>query len=177
MKSRNIRGATFPSERPWTSREVAELRRLASLGVATAAELLGRSASSVRAQAHRLGLSMRRPGESRGLVIGQPRAVSFVDTARAARRAVRLRAYREDVLAGRVDPHRVVRRLRSIDGPLARCPACGVRPQEVPSSGFCEDCHLRALAQAHSLETGRAEAEDALDRERQRKHRRKEGQK
>lgn len=183
----NIRG------RPWTTRELLELRRLAPLGAQAVAELLGRSVWSVVCAAHRHRISLRREGERAGRMLGEPRppAAREVEEVAAAlrdlledlmagrvgrrrdltRQAAALRQLREDALAGRVDLGRVARRARAIGRGDPLCPACARRPQEVRSTGLCEDCHLRALAEAHRLESERAEAVRELDRERQRKHR------
>lgn len=165
--SRNITPETFQA-RPWTSKELGELRRLAPLGAETAAAVLERSMRSVKMQAHRLRISLRTEGERRGTLLGQPRGVSVLADARRARQ---LKQLREDVLAGRVDVARAERRGRAILLGRTDCPSCSLRPIEVVSTGFCEDCHLEALALGHALEADRAEAQRNVDRERQRKHR------
>ncbi len=169
--SRQQPPGNIPS-RPWTSKELGELRRLAPLGAETIAELLERSVWSVRKQAQRIRISLRPEGERRGTVLGQPRGVSMLADARRTRQ---LRQLREDVLAGRVDVARAERRGRAIALGRTDCPSCSVRPIEVESTGFCEDCHLEALALGHALEADRAEAQRGVDRERQRKHRSKGG--
>lgn len=158
--------------RPWTMREIAELRRLAPMGAATIAEILGRSTKSVQKQAHTQRISLRRAGETRGLILGQPAGISFTRGAFGTRALLQLR---EDVLAGRVDVERIERRARLLTRGGQLCPSCSKRPVEVSMTGLCEDCHVRELADNHALEADRLEAERLLDRERQRKHRRKAG--
>jgi hypothetical protein len=152
----------------WTTSELAELRRLAPLGAEAIAAELGRSVASVKMQAHRLRISLRRDGETRGPVLGQPRGSSL---ASSARRVAFLRQLKDDVLAGRVDVARMERRVRLIARGADRCPWCSVRPIEVERTGLCEDCHLDRLAWAHALEADRAEKDRLLLRERQRKSR------
>lgn len=155
-----------PTDATWTSADLAQLRRVASLGLDGASAVLGRSPTAVRAQAFRQRISLRRPGEHRGRSLG--------DLGRKLQEAQKVRALRqlrEDVLAGRVDIVRIERRLRLISKGADLCPACGMRPIEIPRTGMCEDCHLRGLAAGHRAELTRSSAERELDRERQRKHR------
>lgn len=168
--SREKRRVTNREQRYWSSTELAELRKLAPLGEVVVAELLGRSITSVRGQAYRQRISMRRDGERRGLLLGQPRGVSLVA---AAARYPDLAQIRENVFEQRADIERIDRRVRLLARGAPLCPACGRRPQEVERTGLCEDCHTRELAHAHAMEADRAEADRHLDRERQRKHRRR----
>jgi hypothetical protein len=162
--SRDKSGVTKP-QAPWTSIDVAELRRLAPLGVREVALILARSEGSVRQQAARLRISLRRQGERRGLVLGQPRGVAFDDPA--------MKALREQVLAGQADVERIVRRALAWARGADLCPSCAINPIEVESTGFCTACHKRELARAHAREDDELQAQRELDRERQRKHRRK----
>lgn len=145
---------------PWTSQEVASLRDLAHLGAATAAEVLGRSIGSVKQAAHRHRISLRRPGCRRGLVLGQPRSVSWASARSAGRLISAFRRVREEVLAGQLDmaelENEVTRAAKIARGdPL--CPGCSRNPQEIPHTGLCRDCHYRRLAEAHrGLRTIRA---------------------
>lgn len=159
-----------PETKPWTSRELAELRRLAPLGAATVAALLERSIASVKMAAHRHRISLRPEGERRGLVLGQPRSGSLVSS---VRRIAFLRQLREDVLAGKADVVRMERRIRAITHGASLCPRCSVRPVEIERTGLCEDCHVEELAWAHALEADRTKADRLLLRERQRKSRAK----
>jgi hypothetical protein len=154
--------------RPWTTSEVATLRKMAPLGAQAIASMLERSTKAVRRQAERLRISLRTPGEVRGRILGQPRGVSF-----ARDRGV-LGTLREDVLAGRVDPALIERRAQLLAAGAPLCPSCAVRPVEVESTGWCTPCHLRDLAEAHAMEADRITEQRHLDAERQRKHRRKE---
>lgn len=149
------------TDRPWTSTEVQEMRRMAPLGAEAVAEVLERSVRSVRQQAHRLRISLRRTGERRGMILGQPRGRTLDP------------ALREAVIAGVADPARA--ESLGIAKVLGRsdCPACGTRPAEVASSGFCQRCHLEALALGHAMEADTAAAQRKVDRERQRKSRSK----
>ncbi|HXF73984.1 MAG TPA: hypothetical protein VNO79_15415 [Actinomycetota bacterium] len=149
-------------QRPWTLRELEELRRLAHLGAVGAAAVLRRSVPAVRAAAWRHRISLRRPGERRGLVLGQPRGV---------RTEGELRRLREQVLSGELDPAEVEARGAAVLLGADLCPACASRPPEVASTGLCRPCHLRALA--HGVAHVRAEvsARRVWDAERQRKHR------
>lgn len=157
-------------ERPWTSKDVDLLRKSAHLGAEAVAELLERSIGAVRQQAWRMRISLRRLGERRGLILGQPRGVSLRSETATA---LNLGQLREDVLVRAVDPGRIERRVRDEVLGTELCPGCARRPQEVKSMGLCENCHLRLLAEAHRLEPDRIEAQRELDRERQRKSRRR----
>ena len=59
--------------RPWTSKEIARLRRDCELGAAELARLLGRSSRSVKMAAYRHRITLRRPGERGGHLLGQAR--------------------------------------------------------------------------------------------------------
>jgi hypothetical protein len=162
------RGKKGRFQTSWTTSEVADLRRLAPLGAEAIAEELSRSVWSVKKQAQRLRISLRRDGETRGPVLGQPRGDRL---APAVHRIRFLRQLRADVLAGRVDVERMERRVRLIARGAALCPECAKRPVEIERTGLCEDCHLDRLAWAHALEADRAEKDRQLLRERQRKSR------
>ena len=166
-----IRGSKTPvlKSRPWTTAEIAELRRVATLGAETAAELLGRSVASVKGAARRHRISLRPAGERRGLALGQPKGTK----AYPIQRLRFLRQLRADVLAGRVDVARMERRVRAITRGEPLCPECARRPVEVEQTGLCEDCHLDRLAWAHAMEADRVEKDRQLLRERQRKSRAK----
>ena len=64
-KSRRLRESV-----PWTTLQLQTLRENASLGAAGLAAILGRSPSSVRAQAARFRISLRTPKCRRGLILG-----------------------------------------------------------------------------------------------------------
>ncbi len=151
----------------WTTTEIARLRRLAPLGARSAAEILERSVWSVRKAAQRHRISLRPEGERGGVVLGQPRGMSFV-------KHPALRRVREEALSRTVSVEELERRTAA-----DLCPRCGRRPIHVDAkglprnaSGFCRSCHLRHLAAGHVEEAAAAEeARRELDRERQRKHR------
>lgn len=139
------------NERPWTTAEVAELRRGAHLGARAAAAILGRTVWSVRRKAHAERISLRPRGERRGKVIGEPREGSWA-TGPAAR-------LRSDALTNKVDVGAL-----EVDGRLAKplCPSCGRRAMET-RSGQCRACHLEVVLGAYE-EGGQARhAARALD--------------
>lgn len=150
--------------RPWSTQEVAQLREFASLGAESVAELLDRSVWSVRMQAARLRISLRRTGSRAGRVLGQAAGERTVDD-------VMLAQWRDDVLAGRIDVRRAERRMKAIGRGAPRCPSCGIRPQEVLRTGFCLDCHRELRADMRALEEAANEGRRNVDRQRQRKHR------
>ena len=102
-------------KRAWTTTELKRLRENRELGAVAIAELLGRSVWSVKGAAYRQGISLRRPGDVRGHVLGQPRAMSLAGDAHQAMAAA------PDLYAERL---RVLR-----DASL--CPECARRPIQV----------------------------------------------
>ena len=158
------------NNRPWTTEELRLLREHAHQGVHVVAIVLGRSVKSVEWAASVRRISLRRTGERRGIVLGQRGRWGEqpgMDPSRAA-------AIRVDILAGNVDMGELERRARDMAHGTRRpmCPSCGQREQERPSTGLCEVCHNRALAQAHRDEVERRESRRELWQERQRKSRR-----
>lgn len=164
--------------RPWNSKEVQYLRRNASLGAGALAAHLDRPENAVRQKARALRISLRQPGSRSGLILGQPRAVSFKELKGTLADVAALEAMRRAVLDGTADPNRTARieRLARRQAALARgaplCPRCTANPQEIDSTGYCEECHLKCLAQAHRDAELIDEAQRELWRERQRKVRR-----
>lgn len=157
------------TSRSWTSGEITLLKDNAHLGADAVALMLGRSVKSVKSAANRLRISLRPAGSKRGLILGQPRDVSWVDQG-AGIANTRLNAIRDDVLAGVSDMAALEARAREIalgDNERPVCPACGARPQERKSTGLCEVCHLRALAQAHRDDEAKRDAQRELWRARQ----------
>jgi hypothetical protein len=120
--------------RPWTTRELAQLRAERTLGAAALAERLERSLWSVKSQAKRERISLRRCGEGRGLALGQPRAVRLSLGVHAA-------AVADPDMAGQ-------RALLYREAAL--CPDCGRRRVTVPETGLCELCHVEFLEQSFS---------------------------
>ncbi len=147
--------------KPWTTTEIGILRENASLGATALAALLHRSEASVRRAAERHRISLRRPGERRGSVLGQPRGVSLK------------RQMRDDILCGMVDAAVLAERLR-LDAEAELCPACGVRPVRVTTTGLCRACHLSRLADLHREALAEISAQKELWRERQTLHRARE---
>lgn len=162
MTSVRLSASKAVPQKPWSTREIEELRRLAHLGAAGAAAALHRSVHAVRTAAKRHRISLRQPGERRGLVLGQPRGV---------RATGELRRLREQILAGELDPAEVEARGAAVLLGAELCPACAARPPEVSSTGLCRPCHLRALAHGAAHVRAEVAARRAWDAERQRKHR------
>jgi hypothetical protein len=156
------------TDRSWTTQEVQTLRSKAHLGADTLADLLERPVGSVKMQAYRQRISLRRPGSRFGLVLGQPRTVSFAGAANGGRA---LAEYREAVVAGRVDPAAIERRARLLAEKAPLCPACVQAPIEVQSTGLCRACHLEQLADAHRLQEREAVKAREVDAAKQAKAR------
>lgn len=126
----------------WTTQELKTLRDQCHLGAKALAELLGRPVWSVKKQAARMRISLRRPGVRCGLILGQPRDASLRPDPKA----------REAILSGSVDAALYAKRLE-LDGPL--CPTCGRRPVRVPRTGLCGVCHKER--QTDAMEEAAAE--------------------
>ena len=128
----------------WTTGDIAFLRANAALGAAELARLMERSRQSVKDAAHRHGISLRRRGERRGTLLGQPRGLRLAELLpRADRETAALALAREE-----------------LDREAALCPECGHRPVRVRKTGLCLACHRRRLADAHrealsEIEAGR----------------------
>lgn len=153
--------------KPWTSSEILKLRNNANLGAEACAALLGRSVKSVKHKAARERISLRKPGERRGLLIGQSRTTAWMEQEGIS--PVRLAQMREEAIAGTLDigdlERRILDAVRRPNRPL--CPWCGTRPQQKSTTGLCEPCHLRELARQHREEAERAAARRELDAARQ----------
>lgn len=163
MSARNARAKSRVRkgrfEASWTTGEIARLRRLAgTLSLEELAAELGRSTGSIRGAAHRHAISLRRTGERRGRILGQPAGVRLISGEDALTRLEAWRRLREDVLAGRVDTGRIERRVRAALRGEDLCPLCARRPVEVNRTGLCEVCHLTELARGHRDELERIEA-------------------
>lgn len=155
---------------PWSSSDIAKLRANAAKGVQLLALLLGRTPKAIRRQAAKQRISLRTTGETRGIIMGQTRGVPWRDHTGAD--PVRLAAIRADVISGTVsmgDLERDIRERLTDNRPV--CPLCGQRPQQRPTTGLCDVCHIRELARAHRDESDRREARRDLWRARQSKHR------
>lgn len=159
------------SFKPWTSKELDALRRVAPLGADAAAEILDRSIHSVRRAAERHGISLRRTGSRAGRLLGQPNGTRFAPAARTARRVDLLDQLRADLAAGRVALSDLDRALDALDADLPLCANCGQHPADHERSGFCTPCHRRRLAAAHAFALDARNAQDELWRERQAKTR------
>lgn len=163
--------------KPWTSSEIAHLRKFAHLGVFEVAKYLGRSPESVKQMARRRRISLRKSGERRGLLLGQPRGKSWLDLREQGITPERLKAIKADALAGDIDladlEQQVVEIAKGKERPL--CPQCTTRYVQRASSGLCAVCHLRILSRLHqdAVDTRNAERqlwaarqEDSRDRRR-----------
>lgn len=153
--------------RPWTSSEILKLRNNANLGAEACAAILGRSVKSVKHKAARERISLRKPGERRGLMLGQAKNAAWMEQTGIS--PTRLHQMREEAIAGTLDLGELERRaadaVRNPHRPL--CPWCGTRPQQKASTGLCEPCHWRELARQHREEAERAAARRDLDAARQ----------
>jgi len=138
-----------PLSRMWTTADLVVMREHAHLGAAAVALLLGRSVTSVRFEAHRFRISLRRTGERRGLVLGQPRGQAILPVIRG------------DVVSGKVSAEAIAERMTLLRD-AALCPVCARRPIEVPSSGYCVCCHKRLLSEAHLAELEKIDAQRSL---------------
>lgn len=156
-------GQSAWNETPWSSSELRYLSEHAADGAAAIAEALHRSVSSVRHQASRRRLSLRRRGERRGNLLGQPRGESWLHLRAYGMTPGAARALRDAVSAGRVDLADVERQLRlvGVEPPAPLCPVCMARPQ-YKTTGVCRPCQLRALAQAHRDQLAEARAQREL---------------
>jgi hypothetical protein len=146
---------------PWTSSEIATLRRLADQGAQVVAAELGRSVNSVKQMAKRQRLSLRRRGSRSGLLLGQPRGKSWLELRHEGITTERLKAIREDALSGDVDlttlEAQIVAIAKGREPEL--CPQCATRYVQRAASGLCAPCHLRILSRLHqdAVDTRNAE--------------------
>jgi ribosomal protein L37AE/L43A len=146
--------------RPWTSRELQALRENSHLGAVQLAAMLERSVFSVRKQAKKNRISLRRKGERRGLVLGQPTGVSWQEN--------RLRLIHTDIIDGKVRMEDLEQRIRDyMDPDVPTCPGCATRPIRRQATGLCEVCHLHMLARAHRETQAEADAQRELWKARQ----------
>ena len=133
-------------KRPWTTAELERLREHRELGAVAVAELLGRSVWSVKGAAYRQAISLRRPGDATGHVLGQPRAMGLAGDVRRAMAA---------------SPELYAERLRVVrDASL--CPECARRPIQVERSGLCRLCHGKHLERLYRESRGELELISAL---------------
>lgn len=120
----------------WTTSEIAILRSSGHLGAVAVAAMLGRSVGSVREAARRQRISLRRRGERRGVLLGQPRGVSLREL------------LPPEVAADRRLAALILERQR-VDADAELCPRCATRPASVRQTGLCPPCHKRRLAEVH----------------------------
>ncbi|MGO8684200.1 MAG: hypothetical protein ACLQUT_06435 [Thermoleophilia bacterium] len=147
------------TSRPWTTRELQALRAHAEEGLLALVVRLGRSPASVTMAAHRFRISLRRPGQRGGLVLGQPRHASL---SRAQRRS----------MLDRLTATLTARNLAAdLDPESQLCPLCAMRVVTVTSTGLCGVCHMKKLAEAHRDALAEIEAQRELLAARQQLHR------
>ena len=128
------------------------MRDNAHLGADGVAALLDRSTSAVRQQARTHHISLRRTGETRGLLIGQPRGIKLSDLPE-------LLAATGDTDIDLADVIARVQAASTTTQPI--CPHCTERPANHQASGWCVTCYLKQLAAAHRA----AKSETAAGRE------------
>lgn len=158
----------------WASGEIRYLREHAADGAEAIAAHLGRTVRAVQQQAVRQRVSLRRPGVRRGLLLGQPRGVSWKHLRADGLTPAAIAEIRAMAASRMLDLSTVEAQLRIVANGETRplCPACTARPAD-HLSGVCRVCHLRALAQAHKDTKTTDAAQRELWAERQRKKRRK----
>jgi hypothetical protein len=144
--------------RPWTTAEIAELRRLHDLGAEEVARQLGRSVESIRLQAHRQRVSLRRRGERKGRRLGR---LGLPDTepltAKIRRAGLDVPRFAE----------RIEQRMLAVADGTDLCPQCGVAPVEVPMTGWCRRCHRRELNAAYEHQLAELREQQRADALRQ----------
>ena len=149
--------------RPYTTKDVLFVKKNASRGAESLAAELQRSVTSIRKLASRERISLRRAGERRGLLIGQPRGTSWMDLRLGGVSAERLAEIRSEALSGELDLAALERAVVDIArGKKRLCPNCTARYVDNASSGFCTPCHLRTLASLHRDEIARRSAQREL---------------
>lgn len=155
--------------RGWTSGEIVIMRQNAHLGAQAVATILGRSLTAVKRKAQKERISLRKAGERRGLLLGQPRGQSWAHETVSGIDPGRLRTIREGAISRELDLGNLEARVR--DAILKRnrplCPWCATRPIERVTTGLCEPCHWRELARAHRDSIERDAARRDLDAARQ----------
>jgi len=141
--------------KPWTTRDLLYLREHREDGAGAIAEVLGRSVGSVRAQANRWRISLRKPGSRKGIRIGQPRGVRLP----------------KELRDGLLETGQVVADRLQMRPDEELCPQCGHRPIRIESLGICRVCHLRNLTDHHRELENEQAAQRELWAARQARHR------
>ena len=124
--------------RDWSTSEVQYLIKHSEEGAPAIASALDRSVKSVKDAASRYRISLRRPGECRGLLLTQPRRTSWRDRGRL----------REAVVLEGFDLAEAISRIRA-EKAAPLCPKCGLRAATRRTTGYCDICHYNALADKH----------------------------
>lgn len=152
------------AQKPWTSTEFAYLKANAGKGVQEIAEALGRTTESVKQMARRNRISLRKTGERRGLLLGQPRGMSWLDLRQQGITSERLAAIKQDALEGLIDLGELEQQIADIGkGKQPElCPQCATRYIQRASTGLCAPCHLKILARLHQDQVDIRNAERSL---------------
>lgn len=146
-----------PKQRPWTQTDLAYLRANNTLGATHLAELLNRTPTAIRQTAHRHHISLRPPGETRGLVLGQPRATQLPTPIRQA-------------MLNPTTNRQITQDAQAILTGAQLCPLCARWPIH-PGRTWCDPCQTAALTTAYELHTARLQAQQAHTAARQRRSR------
>lgn len=165
MTDTNQPTLNLPSaQKPWTSSEFAYLKNNAGKGVQEIAQALERTPESVRQMARRHRISLRKTGERRGLLLGQPRGTSWRELRQQGITAERLESIKQDVLDGLIDLGELEKQIAEIASGKQRelCPQCAARYIARASTGLCAPCHLKILARLHQDAVDIRNAERAL---------------
>lgn len=127
-------------KRDWSTLEVKILTEEGHLGVDHVCERTGRSRSSVKCKASELGQSLRRPGCKKGLRLGQPRRSQLSDL-------VKDPELREALADPAIAAELTAALAADVVGDGELCPRCSSRRITRKSTGLCDVCHFRGLAQ------------------------------
>ena len=111
----------------WTTRDIALLRANAHLGAEKLADLLGATPRAVRNLASRQRISLRKRGETRGILLGQPRDLSLTELVGA-----RLASDRKTAA--------LVLERGEVAGAAELCPECSARLSGGRGCVVCPSC-------------------------------------
>lgn len=139
----------------WRTADLKVLQTLNAKGMTPeqiATHITGHSAYAIRKKGYAIGLSWRRPGSRKGLVLGQPRNVSLKHDEKTAHLC-------ELIRAGRIKPHVIATRLELATRADAElCPTCSRRPVTVQRTGLCVVCHKAVLIEIQQEQLAALEA-------------------
>lgn len=156
---------------PWTTSELAILRKHASQGARAIAEQLGRSETSVRSQAQRSRISLRPKGLRGGRRLSIPAdlsdaSVAILDGLRARLAKARAAVEARHTVSLESEEAAIAQRIDEILGGgklVDLCRVCGreraggfkaknARRYGIIASDVCKACYLRALLEAYRAE-------------------------